>query len=302
MIALSKIRPLNGFVRRALAVAGLVFAVGCGGSTPPPAPPPTVSAPVITTHPQSHTATADQYVSLSVVATGTGLTYKWQRNGVAISGLSSATFYTFKAALKDNGAHYAVEVSNAGGSVTSLDAVLTVAAAFNELIVNGSFEFLASDGNASSWTFSDTKMTIKYSDFSMTPPQGAGAYFLVNGYWGEVKSDQVSQKLTIPAGATQATLSFKNAVGNADFAATAGAPVNTWTVKIKDSAGADLATLLTQTDNDELLADKQPVWTSRSYDLLAYKGQTIQLAFGSAQTDKAKNTLFGTDLVSLNVK
>ena len=305
MVSRWNVRSLRAGLLGALPVLGLAFAVACSGSSSsstPATPAPTVPAPVITTQPLSHTATDGHFVSLSVVATGTDLTYTWRKNASPISGLSSASFYTFKAALADDGAHYSVVVTNPGGSVISQDAVLTVGAAAQELIQNGSFEFLGSNGNASTWVFSDTQMTIKYATFQMTPPLNAGTYFLANSYWSAVKNDQAYQTVTIPANATQANLVFKNAIANVDFTSTPGAAVNTWTVKIQDNAGADLATLLSQTDLDSNVASGQPVWTSRSYDLLAYKGQTIRIAFGSSQTDAAKNTLFGTDLVSLNVK
>lgn len=298
--------PLSNLLRAArsaLALAGLALAVGCGGSdTPPPDTGPAVPAPVITAQPQSHATSAGQYVSLSVAATGSDLTFTWRKNGTILSGLTSAAYYTFKAALADSGAHYSVEVSNPGGSVVSEDAVLTVTPAVRDLIVNGSFEFLGGDGNATSWTFSDPQMTIKYADLSLSAPLGAGTFLLANGYWGAIHEDFVYQTVTIPADAVQAGLAFKQAVANVSFTPAAGAPVNTWKVRVLDEAGAELATLLTKTDGDANVVDGQPVWTSRSYDLLPYKGKTIRLEFASKQTDAAKNTLFGTDTVSLVVK
>lgn len=302
MNSLSNVCALPRAARSALAIAGIALLAACGGSaTPPPDTGPAVPAPIITAHPQSHATTAGQYVSLSVIATGSDLTYTWRKNGTILSGLTSAAYYTFKAALADSGAHYSVEVSNPGGSVVSEDAILTVTPAVRDLILNGGFEFLGGDGNASSWTFSDTQMTIKYADFSMVAPLGGGTYLLANGYWGAVKEDFVQQTVTIPADAVQAGLSFKQAVAN-EFVPAAGPPVNTWKVRILDEAGAELATLLTKTDADSNVVDGQPVWTSRSYDLLPYKGKTIRLEFGSKQTDAAKNTLFATDQVSLVVK
>ena len=84
------------------------------------------SAPGITTHPQSQTASVGQAVTFSVVASGTApLTYQWQRNNVNISG-ATASSYTFTAAAGDNGATYRVVVTNSAGSTTSNSATLTV--------------------------------------------------------------------------------------------------------------------------------------------------------------------------------
>src|SRR5437879_10801119 len=56
-----------------------------------PAPVP----PTITTQPANQTITAGQTASFSVTATGTApLNYQWRKNGVAISGATTATYTT----------------------------------------------------------------------------------------------------------------------------------------------------------------------------------------------------------------
>jgi hypothetical protein len=293
---------MNGMLRGAVAVLGLAFGVACGGvGGGSGAPIPVVAPPLIVTQPQSTTVEAGHFASLSVVATGEKLTYTWRKNGLPITGLSSATIYTFQASQEDDGSLYSVVVSNPGGSVTSQDATLTVAVPFTDQILNGSFESLAGNGNAVGWNFSDSNMTIGYADMGMQAPANAGAYFLINGYWGDIHDDSVYQSVTIPGSATQATLTFKLAIANL-FAATPGSPVNTWTLKIKDNTGAVLATLLTRTDLDSNVSGGQPVWNDHSFDLMAYQGQTIRICFESSQSNAAKNTLFGTDLVSLKTK
>jgi len=87
-------------------------------------------APSITTQPASQTVTAGQTGSFSVAATGTApFTYQWQKNGVAISGATSSSYTTPATTTSDNGAQFAVVVSNTAGSVTSSAAILTVNAA-----------------------------------------------------------------------------------------------------------------------------------------------------------------------------
>jgi hypothetical protein len=87
-------------------------------------------APSITTQPASQTVTAGQTASFSVAATGTApLNYQWQKNSVAISGATSSSYTTPATTNSDNGALFAVVVSNTAGSVTSSAAALTVSAA-----------------------------------------------------------------------------------------------------------------------------------------------------------------------------
>ncbi|MFT0174487.1 beta-1,3-glucanase family protein [Paraburkholderia mimosarum] len=92
---------------------------------------PTVPGPVIAVQPASSTASEGQSVTLTVGVTGNGpLDYEWKRNGqlVAITTIPSYTTPALTVA-GDNGAIYTVDVSNAGGTVPSAQATLTVVAA-----------------------------------------------------------------------------------------------------------------------------------------------------------------------------
>lgn len=107
-----------------LAVAVLLAA--CGGGSDDSTPPVTVAAPVITTEPISSTANVGGTVTLSVVASGTGLSYQWQLNGTNIAGATSSTYTTPVLAAGDTGKSYTVVVTNSAGTDTSVAAVLTV--------------------------------------------------------------------------------------------------------------------------------------------------------------------------------
>jgi autotransporter passenger strand-loop-strand repeat protein len=97
----------------------------------------TVSAPTITTQPGNVTVTAGQPATFTVVASGTGLSYQWQKligsawanvsssNTSGFTGATSATFTVTSPVASDAGT-YRVVVSNAGGSVASNGATLTV--------------------------------------------------------------------------------------------------------------------------------------------------------------------------------
>jgi hypothetical protein len=82
-------------------------------------------APVITSHPQSQSVIKGATVQFSVTATGSGLSYQWFRNGVAITGATAATFSIPVTALADSGSYHCV-VRNTALAVTSSTATLTV--------------------------------------------------------------------------------------------------------------------------------------------------------------------------------
>jgi len=87
-------------------------------------------APSITTEPASQTVTVGQTATFTVVATGTApLSYRWMKNGTAVSGATSSGYTTPATTSADNGAQFTVTVSNTEGSATSSAATLTVSAA-----------------------------------------------------------------------------------------------------------------------------------------------------------------------------
>jgi hypothetical protein len=112
-------------LRISILCAGLLAGCGGGGGGGSPAPAPSASAPTITTQPQSQTVTTGSSATFTVVASGTGLSYQWSRNGTPIPGATSASYSISAAALTDSGASFTVMVSNSGGQVTSNAAVLT---------------------------------------------------------------------------------------------------------------------------------------------------------------------------------
>jgi hypothetical protein len=86
-------------------------------------------APSITQQPAAKSVKVGQTATFTVVAAGTTpLNYRWQKNGVNITGATSSSYTTTATTLADNGAQFRVLVSNSLGSVTSKAALLTVTA------------------------------------------------------------------------------------------------------------------------------------------------------------------------------
>jgi hypothetical protein len=109
--------------------ASLASCGGSGGGADPGTPPPGVPAPVITQQPASQTVQEGSAVTFSVsVQTEATLTYQWLRNGAEVGSANSSSHLIPAAALADSGSRWAVRATNAGGSVLSGEAVLTVTA------------------------------------------------------------------------------------------------------------------------------------------------------------------------------
>ena len=82
--------------------------------------------PFITTQPMSQAVNVGQAATFSAVASGSGLSYQWMKNGQSIAGANSASYTTPAAASADNGSSFTVVVSNSLGSVTSNAATLSL--------------------------------------------------------------------------------------------------------------------------------------------------------------------------------
>lgn len=79
----------------------------------------------ITTQPANTSVEVNKSFTLSIVATGSDLTYQWKKNGEAITGANKATYSVASAAKTDEGA-YICEVGGGCGAVTSAVAQVVV--------------------------------------------------------------------------------------------------------------------------------------------------------------------------------
>ena len=95
-------------------------------------------APGITTQPQSQTIASGQTASLSVVASGSGLSYQWYQgtSGNTANPIGGATLSSYMTPALISNTRYWVRVSNSSGTADSNTATITVAFTDSTLIAS----------------------------------------------------------------------------------------------------------------------------------------------------------------------
>jgi hypothetical protein len=153
-----------------------------------------------------------------------------------------------------------------------------------QLIQNGGFE-----SGATKWTASTGVINKDPSEAAH-----AGTYKAWLNGAGTVGTATLAQKVTISSTANSALLSFWLRVTSEE---TGSAAVDTLQVQVRNSSsGAVLATLATYSN-----LDKGNAYAQKSFDLTAFKGQSVTLTFAGAENDGAA-TSFIIDDVSVNVQ
>jgi hypothetical protein len=153
-----------------------------------------------------------------------------------------------------------------------------------QLLGNPGFE----TGTASPWTASTG---IIDNGTGEAAHSGSWKAWL-DGY-GATHTDSLYQQVTIPSTATSANLTFYLHIDTAETGTTA---YDTLKVQVRNSSGTVLATLATYSNVNAATG-----FTQKSFSLLAYKGQTIQVYLVGAE-DTTLQTSFVVDDFALNVQ
>lgn len=151
-----------------------------------------------------------------------------------------------------------------------------------QAIVNGGFE-----NGTNPWVESSSG---GYELIDTTRPRTGSYSAYLGGY--NYATDIIYQQVAIPSNATSATVSYWWYMTTQERCCT---PYDYMYAQIRNTSGNLLATL--QTLSNASTANR---WTQSSYNLLAYKGQTIRIYF-KATTDFSLVTSFFVDDVGLNV-
>jgi hypothetical protein len=125
------------------------------------------------------------------------------------------------------------------------------------------------------------------------PPHSGSWDGWMDGY-GTTHTDTALQQVAIPSTITTATLSFWLHIDTAETTTTTA--FDTVQVQIRNSSGTVLATLATYSN-----LNHNTGYTQHSFDVSAYKGQTIQV-FLTATEDASLQTSFVIDDFALNVQ
>jgi hypothetical protein len=246
----------------------------------------------ITSQPQDATVQPGATASFTVGVGGgkTPYKYQWLRDGNVIGGAKDPG-YSLTAQASDNGAHFAVRVTDSSAppvTVTSNSATLTVSTTpppSSELVTNGSFE-----NGATGW--SGTTGTI--GTWVGYRPAYDGSYFAYLGGNGRTATEMLSQSVAIPASATSAKLSFALHIDTSEYSRTYA--YDRLVVTVKNPSGTILKTLATYSN-----VDKADGYQVRNFDLSQFRGQTITLGF-TMNEDFSLQTSFTLDAVSVQVQ
>jgi hypothetical protein len=174
----------------------------------------------------------------------------------------------------------------AGNVGTSAGVAVTVSnATAQQLLGNTGFE----TGTASPWVAASGVVTNSTSEAAH-----AGTWKAWMDGYGAAHTDTLYQQVAIPSTVTTATLTFWLHVDTAETTTTTA--YDTLKLQIRNSSGTVLATLVTYSN-----LNANTGFAQKTFDLSAYKGQTIQVYLVGVE-DASLQTSFVVDDFALNVQ
>ncbi|WP_224365429.1 S8 family serine peptidase [Hyalangium versicolor] len=264
----------------------VAFAVGAGSTdTTPPTTSitsPTAGASLSGTATLSASASdnvgvtkVEFYAGSTLIGTATTSPYSvtWTTTAVANGSYSLTTKAYDAAGNTGTSSAVAVTVNNAATCATT-----------TQLLANAGFE-----SGSTSWTATSGVINNLTSDSAAR----TGSYKATLGNNGSTSTETAYQAITIPATACSASFSFWLKITTSET--TTSSQYDKLTVSVRNSSGTVLTTLATYSN-----LDKGTAYVQKTFDLSAYKGQTVQLFF-SATEDVTLKTGFFVDDTALNV-
>ncbi|HET9365182.1 MAG TPA: hypothetical protein VFP71_09270 [Candidatus Angelobacter sp.] len=227
-------------------------------------------------------------VSLSASGLPAGVTAAFSPASIAAPGSGSSTL-TFTASSTATASTSTITIKATGGGVTHTATVsLTVTTGGTTTQVLGNPGFENGSTNPAPWSVTSGVINNSTSE----PPHAGSWDAWLDGY-GTTHTDTVLQTVSIPAGATAATLTFFLHIDSAETSTTTA--FDTLTVQVRNSSGTVLSTLATYSN-----LNKASGYSQKSFSLTSFKGQTIQIFFKGVE-DSTLQTSFVLDDVNLNV-
>jgi hypothetical protein len=227
-------------------------------------------------------------VSLSASGLPSGVTAAFNPTSIAAPGSGSSTL-TFTASSTATAGTSTITINASGGGVshsTTISLTITSGGTTTQILGNPGFE--NGSTNPAPWTVTSGVINNSTSE----PPHSGSWDAWMDGY-GTTHTDTVMQQVTIPSTATAATLTFFLHIDTAETSTTTA--FDTLTVQVRNSSGTVLSTLATYSN-----LNHNTGYSQKSFNLLSFKGQTIQIFFSGAE-DFTLQTSFVLDDVNLNV-
>ncbi|RTL37518.1 MAG: PKD domain-containing protein [Burkholderiales bacterium] len=178
-------------------------------------------------------------------------------------------------------------VGDSGGKSATVSHTVTVSSGATQLLGNSGFE----TGTASPWTMSTGTLCSNGSSSCSGETSHGGSWYAWLGGYGSTHTDTVSQTVTVPPGATKATLTFYLHIDTAESGTTAYD-----TLKVQVVSGTTTTTVATYSN-----ANAASGYVLKSIDLSAYVGKTITLKFVSTE-DSSLQTSFVLDDINLTAQ
>jgi hypothetical protein len=227
-------------------------------------------------------------VSLSASGLPSGVMAAFNPTSIAAPGSGSSTL-TFTAASTAAAGTSTITINASGGGVshsTTVSLTITSGGTTTQILGNPGFE--NGSTNPAPWT-----VTSGVINNSTSEPPHAGSWDAWMDGYGTTHTDTVLQTVTIPSAATAATLTFWLHIDTAETSTTTA--FDKLTVQVRNSSGTVLSTLATFSN-----LNHNTGYAQKSFNLLSFKGQTIQIFFKGVE-DSTLQTSFVVDDVNLNV-
>ena len=233
------------------------------------------------------TSGSAQTISLTASGAPAGVTASFSPASVTSGASSTLTISTTTATAAGSFTLTVTGTAASGSHATTVAVTITTAATCttsSQLLGNPGFE----SGNTI-WT--STAGVVDGTTGGSAPRTGTFKAWL-DGY-GTTHTDSSFQTVTIPAGACTATFSFWLKITTAETTTTTA--FDKLTVTVRNTAGTVLATLATYSN-----LNKGTVYAQKSFDVSAFKGQTVRVEFLGTE-DSSLQTSFFVDDTALNV-
>jgi hypothetical protein len=222
-------------------------------------------------------------VTLSASGLPSGVTASFGTNPT-----TSTSVVTFTASSTATVGAATVTITGTSGTLTHTTTIaLTIssAATAQQLIVNPGFE----TGTATPWA-----LTAGVLNNSTAEPAHTGSWDAWMDGYGTTHTDTAGQTISIPSTVTTATLTFWLHIDTAETTTTTA--FDTLKVQVLNTGGTVLSTLATFSN-----LNKAAGYQQHSFDVSAFKGQTIQIKFTGTE-DVSLQTSFVIDDINVNVQ